>query len=548
MSIASEGSLPADAKRYGMTIDVNRCVGCQTCTIACKHANDTTPGVQWRSVLDVEQGDYPDVQRFFLVVGCQHCADPPCVPVCPTGATSQRGDGLVVIDHDLCIGCAYCAVSCPYQARTIVHEDTHYFSDKTVQERHTGRPERIGTIQKCTFCIERVDEAEAAGLTPGVDPEVTPACAASCIAQAITFGDFNDPQSRVSQQTATRPTFQINDFLNTDPQIKYLYDVPHAIPGRKPTAAAAAPLFNEEAGRDPANPLNGKLQTFWDFRAAMNFIMGGTGSGLIVIAALLALDGHIDAKAARALFATGAVIIAIGLFFVFMEIGRKLRFLYAILRPQTSWMTREVWVVAALFPLVAANFLWHAPQLWLATGLAGAAFLFCQAQILYAAKGIPAWRVPLIPPLIIASGLTEGAGAAILSLAALGRDPLPQALSLLALTLAPLAAMLWLIYVGRSKASGIPALARQVLSGINEIVVMWWAVAVIILIACLLVGPTAPYFAFGGVMLVAAGAIWKATIIVHASYQQGFVLPNAPGRGSGKLAAPARLAGFTRAV
>jgi phenylacetyl-CoA:acceptor oxidoreductase subunit 1 len=72
MSLASQsGSGSGDAgKRYGMTVDVNRCVGCQTCTIACKHANDTTPGVQWRSVLDVEQGDYPDVQRFFLVVGC----------------------------------------------------------------------------------------------------------------------------------------------------------------------------------------------------------------------------------------------------------------------------------------------------------------------------------------------------------------------------------------------------------------------------------------------------------------------------------------------
>ena len=70
--------------RWGMVIDLNRCVGCQTCTIACKHANDTSPGVQWRRVLDVEQGTFPDVERLFLVVGCQHCADPPCVPVCPT--------------------------------------------------------------------------------------------------------------------------------------------------------------------------------------------------------------------------------------------------------------------------------------------------------------------------------------------------------------------------------------------------------------------------------------------------------------------------------
>ena len=121
--------------RWGMVIDVNRCVGCQSCTIACKHTNDTPPGVQWRRVLDVEQGEFPDVERVFLVVGCQHCAEPSCVPVCPTGATRQRDDGLVTMDYDLCIGCGYCAVACPYQARTIVHEKKGYFDEETAQER-----------------------------------------------------------------------------------------------------------------------------------------------------------------------------------------------------------------------------------------------------------------------------------------------------------------------------------------------------------------------------------------------------------------------------
>ncbi len=533
------------ARRYGMTVDVNRCVGCQTCTIACKHANDTTPDVQWRSVLDVEQGAFPDVQRFFLVVGCQHCAEPPCVPVCPTGATAQRADGLVTMDHDLCIGCAYCAVSCPYQARTIVHEDRHYFAAKTRQETLTSHPERIGTMQKCTFCIDRMDEAEAAGLVPGEDLAVTPACAASCIAEAIKFGDFNDPDSTVSRLVGARNSFQINDFLGTDPQIKYLYDVPGAIPGQQ--LATAADLQSEDAGSDPANPLNGKLQTFWDFRAAMNFIMGGTGSGLIIVAALAALDGHFDGATLRAMFATGGAIIALGLLFVFLEIGRKARFWYAILRPQSSWMTREVWVVAILYPLIGANVLWTSPQLWLATGAAGAAFLFCQAQILFAAKAIPAWRAPLIPALIIASGLTEGTGAGMLALSALAQPAIPTAVVVLGIILAPATALLWLVYVARAKANGIPAMARKVLLGVNAIVVTWWAVALVILIACAVLAPAPAYYALAGLMLVAAGAIWKATVIVHASFQQGFVLPNAPGRGSGRLAAPARLDGHQRA-
>ena len=144
--------------RWGMVIDVNRCVGCQSCTIACKHANDTTPGVQWRSVIDVETGEFPDVQRLFLVTGCQHCAEPSCVPVCPTGATLQRADGLVTMDYDLCIGCASCAVACPYQARTIVHDPGFYYGQDTVQERAVAHDERIGVAQKCTFCISRVDD------------------------------------------------------------------------------------------------------------------------------------------------------------------------------------------------------------------------------------------------------------------------------------------------------------------------------------------------------------------------------------------------------
>jgi phenylacetyl-CoA:acceptor oxidoreductase subunit 2 len=219
-----------------------------------------------------------------------------------------------------------------------------------------------------------------------------------------------------------------------------------------------------------------------------------------------------------------------------------------VLRPQSSWMSREVWAVGMLYPLIAANFLWSSPQLWLATGFAGAAFLFCQARILYAAKGIPAWRVPLIPALVIASGLTEGAGAAMLALTTLGQTMLPPALALLSLILVPATAALWYIYVRRAPQNRIPAMARDVLTGITDVLLMWWAVAAVILLACLLLAPPPAYFAFAGIMLIATGAIWKTMVIVHASHQQGFVLPQAPGRGSGTLAAPARLEGHRRAA
>ncbi len=126
--------------RWAMVADLRRCVGCQTCTASCKHANATPPGVQWRRVLDMEFGEYPDVQRAFVPVGCQHCDEPPCMEVCPTTATKQRADGIVTIDYDLCIGCAYCAVACPYQARYKTNHAS--FAYGTASDNETTAPAR----------------------------------------------------------------------------------------------------------------------------------------------------------------------------------------------------------------------------------------------------------------------------------------------------------------------------------------------------------------------------------------------------------------------
>ena len=404
--------------RWGMVVDLNRCVGCQTCTIACKHANDTPPGVQWRSVLDVERGSYPDVGRLFLVTGCQHCAEPPCVPVCPTGATRQRADGLVMMDYRTCIGCGYCAVACPYQARTIVHDQTWYYGGApTVQERQTAHDERIGVANKCTFCVERIDEAADLGLTPGIDLEYTPACAASCIAQAIHFGDFADRASNVSRLAAENANFQMHAELGTDPQIRYLYEVSGSTPGQ----AAEAGDLDDAALSDPGNPLVGRRQIFWDARAAMNFTLGGMASGLIVAAFLAWLAGILaDAPALLAAYAVGAVFMAIGLFFVFLEIGRKLRFLYVLLRPQSSWMTRETYAVALIYPALLLDMAMPHAMLHGLVAAAAAAFLYCQAKILHDGKGIPAWRAPLIPAMLVATGLLEGTGLLAAFLAVTG--------------------------------------------------------------------------------------------------------------------------------
>ncbi|MBW7859970.1 MAG: 4Fe-4S dicluster domain-containing protein [Rhodocyclaceae bacterium] len=211
--------------RYVMVIDLRRCVGCQTCTAACKNANATPPGVQWRRVLDVESGEFPDVRRSFLPVACMHCEQPPCEEVCPTTATKKRADGLVTIDYDLCIGCANCVMACPYDARSIVHEPQFAYGDQPIaSEAVRFDPERIGVSMKCTFCVDRIDRAAETGQVPGVDWEVTPACVNSCISGAMIFGDIEDPESNVRKLLAETQHFRMHEELGTGPSVYYIWD------------------------------------------------------------------------------------------------------------------------------------------------------------------------------------------------------------------------------------------------------------------------------------------------------------------------------------
>ena len=575
MSAPDPSAAGRGAPRYGMVVDLNRCVGCQTCTIACKHHNDTPPGVQWRRVLDVEQGEYPNVERLFLVTGCQHCAEPPCVPVCPTGATRQRADGLVTMDYDTCIGCGYCAVACPYQARTIAHERAWYFGTPSRQEAQVFHEERVGVATKCTFCVDKIDEAaEVPGIVPGLVLEATPACAASCIAQALHFGDFADPESNVSCLAAENAHFRMHAELGTDPQIRYLYEVPATTPGREPEP-------DEEdgaSGSDPNDPLVGDRQTFWDMRAAMNFILGGMSSGLAVVAYAMWTIRVIPDSALPWFFAAAGVGMGIGLLFVFAEIGRRARFLYVLRRPQTSWMTRETYAVAAFYPAVVADLVWPSPILHTVVALAAAAFLVCQGRILHAGKGVPAWRHPLVPWMLVASGLYEG-----VALAAIGFlvfflvapptivDPFGLSVLLViglvftvpGVLLAGVNAALFRAYRRGAAKAGVGSLSRSEIDAIAGWMrwmgyagpAVFFAVFPAYLSVVALFGEIIPmlreflpivFFAtpvaiiVGGTGSLAGGALLKYTLVTRACHQQGFALPRLPQRGSGTRAAPAR--------
>ncbi len=205
-----------------MAVDLGRCVGCQTCTIACKMENGLPPSTLWRTVPDVESGVYPDVTRTFVPLTCMHCGDPPCLDACPTTATRVRADGIVWIVDDICIGCGSCVVACPYQARHLVASEQYYFGEATATELATYDRGRVGICTKCHFCFHKFDEAPPDAV-PGEHPHYTPACSSSCSAEAILFGDLDNPGSRVAKAVAAEPgSVRMLEHLGTEPAVHYL--------------------------------------------------------------------------------------------------------------------------------------------------------------------------------------------------------------------------------------------------------------------------------------------------------------------------------------
>lgn len=201
--------------KWGMVIDLKRCIGCNACTVACKMENSTPAGVLFTKTLSEEIGKYPHATRVYIPVLCNHCEDPPCERVCPTKATYIREDGIVLVDETKCIGCGACATACPYKNRVVLHrepvEKGLYKQGILTPFEKQGYPRFvIGTAIKCTFCHERVD----AGLEP--------ACVNVCPTEARIFGDLDDPDSKVRRLIQERKGVQPLAHHNTKPKVFYL--------------------------------------------------------------------------------------------------------------------------------------------------------------------------------------------------------------------------------------------------------------------------------------------------------------------------------------
>ncbi|MCW8918862.1 MAG: 4Fe-4S dicluster domain-containing protein [Gammaproteobacteria bacterium] len=214
---ARPASEPASStQRWGMLIDSSKCAtDCNACVTGCQNENGWGPQsedevhsnalqkAQWIRKVELRNTATGHVQS--LPMMCQHCDNPPCVDVCPTGASMKRADGIVLVDKHICIGCRYCMMACPYKARSFVHEALHN------QREHAPRGK--GTVEACTLCVHKLDAGEG-----------TTACAEACNAEghkAILVGDLRDANSEISQAVAKHATTQVRADLGLNPGVRY---------------------------------------------------------------------------------------------------------------------------------------------------------------------------------------------------------------------------------------------------------------------------------------------------------------------------------------
>ncbi|MFC1874232.1 sulfate reduction electron transfer complex DsrMKJOP subunit DsrO [Chloroflexota bacterium] len=224
------GTVADAATRFAMVIDAGACIGCRRCQWGCKEENNIPDTISppWIEVFQLEEGlsltgspsleelnagmttaytDSPSEGMRYLPVQCNHCDNPPCVKVCPTGATYKDKDGLVLVDYERCIGCRYCIVACPYHNRRF-NWFPPQLSPLDINPRVPVR--MVGVVEKCTFCVHRTRKGEL------------PRCVLVCPMRARHFGDLNDPESEVSKLLRDNLGFRLLEELDTKPRIWYI--------------------------------------------------------------------------------------------------------------------------------------------------------------------------------------------------------------------------------------------------------------------------------------------------------------------------------------
>ena len=228
-AINMSGSLAEAGVLFGYAFNLSRCDGSRKCVQACVEENnqDRSTDVQYirmiemdKGTFDVEHGtaEYDHVEvpdgKFFFGTQCHQCENPPCVKVCPVGATWKENDGIVVIDYDWCVGCRYCQAACPYFARRFNWQEPSISDEEVNPDQHIlgNRVRSKGVMEKCTFCVQRSRKGE------------NPACVEACPTGSRIFGNLLDPESEIRQILATKKVFRFKEELGTEPKFWYFMD------------------------------------------------------------------------------------------------------------------------------------------------------------------------------------------------------------------------------------------------------------------------------------------------------------------------------------
>jgi Fe-S-cluster-containing dehydrogenase component/formate-dependent nitrite reductase membrane component NrfD len=443
--------------RYGFAIDNRTCIGCHACSVACKAENDVPLGVHRTWVKTVEFGEFPNSGRAFQVTRCNHCANPPCVRICPVTAMYQRHDGIVDFDPDICIGCKACLQACPYDA---IHIDP-----------------RSGTAAKCHFCAHRVE----VGLEP--------ACVIVCPTHSIVAGDLDDATSDISVLLGSVRASVRRPEQGTSPNVFYVEgrDVtldPAA--ARAPGTYAASDLVSAQSGVASTGPLrsagvsaaatmvqvafNAQHRVPWHWPVPAYLVTKAVAAGVpLALTAVLALVSRSGAPApgprgeyvVYALVALAALGLTLAL--LVLDLERPERFLSILRRPQwRSWLTRGAFILLGYSVLLG---LWAGLELGalrepslaaarpgvLAAVVVGAAAAAAYTGFLFAqAEGRDLWQSRLLPAHLVLQAALAGAATLTLIQAAAAIAGLPDppamaaTLALLGATLvADAAAVLW---------------------------------------------------------------------------------------------------------
>lgn len=252
-----------------MVVDLDRCTGCQACVVACQAENNIAlndeqafldhRAKEWIRIERYWEGEFPDVKARFLPVLCQHCANAPCEPVCPVYATYHDPEGLNVQVYNRCIGTRYCGNNCPYNVRFFNFWNPEWPEPLNAQLSPDVTVRTNGIMEKCTFCIQRINRATRDARQQGralQDGELQPACAQACPTSTLVFGDWKDPGSRINRLATDPRQYRLLEDLGTAPAVVYLKKVdpsvtdgPAAAPGADGTGSRAASVLKEVAGR-----------------------------------------------------------------------------------------------------------------------------------------------------------------------------------------------------------------------------------------------------------------------------------------------------------